>query len=289
MAEPVSVLVHTRNSIAGFDAMLASVEWAREIIVVDMQSTDGTRERAVAAGARVFDAPIVPRIDGIRSRYVDEALCDWVFAIDSDEYLGTDAKRRIEDLIGAYGARYDVFAVPRHNYFGGRRLAGSGWYPDHQLRLFRKGTLHWSDTTHQWPQVAGGAERIMKLEPPDCLHIHHNGYADIPGFIRKQLDYAVNDVYADDPDAFSLDAYVSEAWLEFRHRSDPQADGDLSNALATVMAWDRIMRAVIHWERLGRRPEFGDMYALPVVLEVERSGVAALLRRAARAVRKRLR
>ena len=41
--------------------------------------------------------------------------------------------------------RYDVYRVPRRNYLMGRRIRGSGWYPNfRQPQLFRKGSMRYT-------------------------------------------------------------------------------------------------------------------------------------------------
>jgi glycosyltransferase involved in cell wall biosynthesis len=50
---PLSVLVPVKNEAANLADCLASVSFAREIVVVDSGSTDATQVIAEAAGARV--------------------------------------------------------------------------------------------------------------------------------------------------------------------------------------------------------------------------------------------
>jgi hypothetical protein len=54
------------------------------------------------------------------------------------------------------------------------------------------------------------------------------------------------------------------AYEEFGFRLDEKNDGELSFALATVMAWDRVMRGLIHWEKLGRKDTLSHAFSLPV-------------------------
>jgi glycosyltransferase involved in cell wall biosynthesis len=264
---PISIVVHARNSAATLPRALASVAWADEILVVDMASQDDTREIAAAAGARVLSVAPHPRIDAVRNRFLPEAAHDWIFVLDSDEHLPDDAADAIRRLVAEQGGATDAFGIPRFNWFGDRLLRGSGWYPDHQIRLFRKGKVAWSDSQHRRPTVLTGADRLMMLEPPGCLHIHHRNYTDLGHLIAKQVAYARNDVYPENPDEFHFEAYVAEAFAEYHRRLDRDRDGDYSVALATVMAWDKIVRGLIHWERLGRTVPLPDMFSLPVVLE----------------------
>ena len=260
----LTTVTHTRDSAATLPRLLGSTDWADERLVVDMASTDDTVTIAKAAGCRVVPTEVVPRVDGIRNDYLDMAGHEWVLVLDSDEYLADDAEQAITDLIEAADEAVEAFAIPRYNYIGRDLLRGSGWYPDHQIRLFRRGAVRWSDSTHEPPSVRGGPDALHVLQPPACLHIHHDNYRDLRQFLDRQLRYALNDRYDDDPAAFDFGDYVSRAYEAFSQRHHPEDDGDLSTALATAMAWDAVVRGLIHWDRLGRRPALEDGFALPV-------------------------
>jgi glycosyltransferase involved in cell wall biosynthesis len=266
----ISAIVHTRDSAATLARTLATIGWADEIIVVDMESQDETCAVAVSAGARVLKVEPHARVDGVRTRFLSEATHDWIFVIDSDEYLADDARPAVAKLISTYGADVDAFAIPRFNYFGTRLLTGSGWYPDHQVRLFRKGTVEWGDTTHRPPEVLTG--RLKVVQPPGGLHIHHTNYNDIAHVVCKQAEYARNDIYPTDPKRFSFETVVAQAYEEYRERLAREADGDYSFALATIMAWDKIIRGLIQWDRLGRKPALPNLYSLPVVVTKDQDG-----------------
>jgi hypothetical protein len=204
----------------------------------------------------------VPRVDGIRNNFIERAQHEWIFILDSDEYLSADAAQEVRNLLQEYGNSRDIFSIPRYNMIAGQIMRGSGWYPDHQIRLFRKGCVRWSDSTHKLPELLTTPERIQRLEPPGCLHIHHDNYDSITQFIDKQLKYALNDRYPGE--GFSFERYVAMAYEEFSLRLDKKNDGELSIALATVMAWDRVIRGLIHWEQLGRKDSLSHAYSLPV-------------------------
>lgn len=259
----VSFVVHTRNSEKVLEKALGSISWADEIIVVDMDSSDGTVDIARRHKARIMNAPTVSRVDGIRNRYLETARNNWIFVLDSDEYLANDAEENIAFLLSKHGSRYDAFAIPRYNTIAGQVMRGSGWYPAPQIRLFRKGSVRWIDGTHRSPEVVTGAKRLLELEPPDCLHIHHENYENLRHVIRKQLEYALHDRYESDPDLFDYSDYVAKAYERLAFHSDPERDGSLSKALAIVMAWDALMRGLIHWDTLDRSPPLDLLAALP--------------------------
>jgi glycosyltransferase involved in cell wall biosynthesis len=68
---------------------------------------------------------------------------DWVLSIDADERVSPALAREIARTIAAGGA--DGYEIPRLSSFVGREMRHSGWFPDHVLRLFRRGKARFSD------------------------------------------------------------------------------------------------------------------------------------------------
>jgi glycosyltransferase involved in cell wall biosynthesis len=260
----ISAIVHTRNSEKTLAKALESISWADELIVVDMESCDKSVEIAESFNAEVYHQAVVPRVDGIRNHYLGKAVNEWILVLDSDEYLAADGERSIRELITTHDRSYDAFAIPRFNRIAGQVMQGSDWYPDHQIRLFRKDCVCWSDSNHQLPTVTSGPHRLLELKLPNCLHIHHDNYPDLKSFIRRQLNYALDDVYDSDPENFDFSDYIARAYENLALHSDPQKDGDLSHALSLLMAWDAVVRGLIHWDSLEPQPPLAYLRALPL-------------------------
>ena len=259
----ISSVVHTCNSEKTLEKALGSISWADEMIVVDMESMDRTLEIARNFTDRIFHVPKYPRVDAIRNEYNAKANNEWILVLDSDEYLPADAREEIAGLIEHHGERYDAFAIPRFNYIAGQLMRGTGWYPDHQIRLFRKGTVRWKDAIHLPPEVCKGQHRLYELIPPDCLHIHHFNYRDLRHFLQKQLEYALNDSYPKEVTDFDFARYIVAAHEQLTVREDRNLDGDLSHALSLLTAWDCVVRGLIHWDSLEPRPPLGHGAPLP--------------------------
>ena len=259
----ITGIVHTRDSAATLEAALASLAWVDELMVVDMQSTDDSVEIARRHGALVHSVEVAPRIDGVRNRFTAQAAGEWVLVLDSDEYLSDDAPELVRGLIAGKGGAYDAFALPRYNYLGEQVMLGGGRHPDYQIRLFRKGTVLWPDAHHTLPVVTTGPGRLYEVPPGQGPHIHHRNYRDLRQLITRQLNYALTDLYPSDPQSFDFAAYLARAQQQLALRSDPEADGDLSQAMALVMAWDAVMRGLIHWDSLEPRPPLNLLEAFP--------------------------
>lgn len=123
---------------------IASVRWADEIVVADSHSTDGTAELAEQLGARVVQIEFHGFGD-LRNRAVAACTHDWIFSLDSDERATPEVRDEVLAIIHDPVA-LDVYRVPRRNWFMGRWIRHSGWYPNYrQPQLFRRGAMRYRE------------------------------------------------------------------------------------------------------------------------------------------------
>ena len=165
----ITATIITFNEEPNIRAACESVAWVDEIVVVDSESTDSTRELAVAAGARV----IVNRWPGFADQKqfaVEQASHEWILSLDADERVSDDLRHSIETVESTVQSRLaDGYLVPRRTYYQGRWIRGGGWYPDRQLRLFRRTKAHWKKRhIHESVEMNSGA-KIETLKG-DLLH-----------------------------------------------------------------------------------------------------------------------
>lgn len=263
---PISLIIHTYNSGNTLEKLLSSSEFIEDKIILDMGSNDDTLKLAKDYNCNINNIPKTNQVDSIRNQYIPIARHDWVLVLDSDEYLPDDAEIYLRELISLSNDDVDAYAIPRFNTICGQVMRGSGWYPDHQKRLFKKGKVKWSSGHHTPPEAEGGRKKTILLMPPDCLHIHHLNYVSVEEFITKQLQYALSDAYDDDSSNYDFKKYVSDGLEVFQTRNDEVADGQLSTVLSIIMMWDKIIRGLIHWEKLDRRNVIGTSFTLPGIV-----------------------
>ena len=143
MPNTLSVVLITLNEAANLPRTLASVRWAQEIIVLDSGSTDGTRETARQAGARIFEEPwkgFGPQ----KNSAIARATGDWILSLDADEEVSPELAAEIQALL-AGNPPFNAYRVPRLNHFLDRPLHHGGYWPDPKLRLFRRGAAVFQD------------------------------------------------------------------------------------------------------------------------------------------------
>ena len=140
----ISATIITFNEAQNIREACASVAWADEILVVDSESTDATRDIAAECGARVIVNPW-PGF-GLQKQFaVNSASHDWIFSLDADERVSPELQASIEALTDSDQSRLaDGYRVARRAFYLGRWIRGGGWYPDYQLRLFQRTKGSWS-------------------------------------------------------------------------------------------------------------------------------------------------
>ncbi len=145
----ISAYIIAFNEAEKLEAAINSVLWVDEIIVVDSYSKDDTAAIAARMGAKVIQVEFNGFGD-LRNQGVAACQYDWIFSLDADERCTAAARDEILATIHSSMAQ-DVYYVPRKNFFMGRWIKHSGWYPDYrQPQLFRKGAMSYvNDRVHE--------------------------------------------------------------------------------------------------------------------------------------------
>ena len=174
---PLSVVVLTKNEEDRIGRCLDSAVWADEIIVVDDESTDKTREIAARYTDKIFTRKM--DIEGRHRNWAyAKAKNNWVFSLDADEVITPELRDEIgEALKNECGE--NGFTVPRRNYIGDYWVRYGGWYPSPQLKMFRKDKF-------RYEEVAVHPRAFM--DDP-CGHLKsdliHYSYRSIEDFLAK--------------------------------------------------------------------------------------------------------
>jgi glycosyltransferase involved in cell wall biosynthesis len=146
-----SILILTKNEVTDLPGCLKSVGWSNDIVVYDSFSTDLTVSIASSAGARVIQrAGQDPKVafggDEAFHRtwgiHEIEYKNPWLFVIDADERLTTDATAELQAIASNPDPRFVAYRIRRRDYFQGRQLKHvqtSPWY----IRFFRPEFVHY--------------------------------------------------------------------------------------------------------------------------------------------------
>ncbi len=185
----LSVVINTKNSAKTLEKALKSVKsLADEIVIVDMKSEDDTVKIAKKYTDKVFSHEDVGYVEPARNFAIAKATGDWILILDSDEEVSPGLKEFIMSLMRIDQTELDAdcYYVPRRNMIWGKGMEKTGWWPDHILRLFKKGYVEWSDEIHSIPMTTGN---VVELPAEDDYAIIHHNYDTVSEFVSRLNRY----------------------------------------------------------------------------------------------------
>ena len=180
--EKVSVAIITKEEEKNIRACLESVQWADEIIVIDAGSQDKTQQICAEYGAKVF----VEEWQGFgrqKNKAIEKTKNEWVLNLDADERVTPELAAEIAETLDGK-LELDGFYIPRKNFFGSRWIRHGGWYPDYNLRLFRKSKGRFQERQVHEKVILEG--KVGYLKNP----LEHRTYNSIKEFLQRQELYS---------------------------------------------------------------------------------------------------
>lgn len=187
---PLSVVIHTKNAAQTLMKTLESVVFADEIVVIDMHSTDDTLKIAQQFTERIFQHEDVGYADPARNFGLSQARHEWILVVDADEEVSPGLRNYVEKIVAGTGdpaMEAAAYYLPRKNMIFNHWIQHTGWWPDYQLRLFKKGQVSWHDGVHQLAETKDQPARELPAEEKLAL-IHHN-YQTVSDFIDRLNRY----------------------------------------------------------------------------------------------------
>jgi glycosyltransferase involved in cell wall biosynthesis len=165
----ITATIITFNEAENIRAACQSVAWADEILVVDSESTDSTREIAAECRARVIVNPW-PGFSAQKQFAVDSASNNWIFSLDADERVSPELQESIAALRTQDESTLAAgYRVARRAFYMGRWIRGGGWYPDYQLRFFDRTRGRWRERLIHESVSMNEGTRVATV-PGDLLH-----------------------------------------------------------------------------------------------------------------------
>jgi len=107
-----------------------------------------------------------------------------VLSLDADERVTPDLAARIQDELA--NPRAQAYKIARLSNFCGRWIRHSGWWPDHVLRLFKRGSARFTDAPVHESVRPEADVSVGVLQG----HFLHYPYADMDALIAKTNRYS---------------------------------------------------------------------------------------------------
>lgn len=245
----LSVVISAYNEEEKIEECLSSVSFADEIIVVDCSSTDKTADIAKRNGATVLKRPNDPMLNTNKNYGFSKASHEWILSLDADERVTAALRADIQEVVNK-DSNTSAYRIPRKNIIFGKWIEHTGWYPDFQTRLFRKGKGEFAcKHVHEQLTVEGEVEEVTSP-------MEHQSYKSVREFLLKFFTlYAPNEAHnllEQEKYTFSPRDFISRPWKEFLNRfyfHKGYKDGVHGLVLSCLMAFYHFVVICFVWEK----------------------------------------
>ena len=241
----ISAFVIAYNRAAILGTCLRALRFADELIVVDKCSTDGSRTIAEAYADDVLTVPWTPTVEETRTLALSLCRHEWILFMDDDECLSAEAEHHIRAELDA--PKGEIYELPLRHYILGRHDERAYYWPEHHVRLFRRGAVMFSRTVHAG--IVRLSDRVVRFDAADGVCIHHLSHADASGWIEKTNRYTSRpDRVGIKAGAEGLAAFAHQRIDHWMARTKDDAPNGYPAAVAVLRAVYDLVDAVKAWE-----------------------------------------
>lgn len=245
----ISVVINTLNEEKNIDRALQSVIWADEVVVCDMHSEDETVRIAKKYKAKVVYHTPTGYVEPARNFAIGKASGDWILILDADEQIPERLANRLKDIANGT-AQIDYVEIPRKNIIFHKWIQNSFWWPDYNIRFFKKSAVEWLDKIHSRPQTSGIG---IKLEAKEDNAIIHYNYQTLDQYLERLNRYTnqqakelIKEGYT-----FQWTDLISKPLSEFLSRyfaNEGYKDGLHGLVLSLLQSYSELIKYLRIWE-----------------------------------------
>lgn len=243
-----AVLVVKENPPHVLETLRSLEDFASEIIVADIGISENLKKQ-LDKNKKVKIVDIkqdVPYIELIREDLKKYVKNDYIIYLDPDEVLPLSLKKT---LLANFKS-YDYFKIPRKNLILDHWMQYTRWWPDYQVRFYKKGAVVWPRKLHAPAQTRGQG---LTLEPNEANAIVHYNYESVDEYVSKAMRYAKSEAKENllNNTDLTLRETVHQALSEFISRyfaHEGYKDGLHGLLLSFMQMMYRFLVYMYYWE-----------------------------------------
>lgn len=147
---PISALVVSSNEGFLLEDCLKSISFCDEIVLVNMESTDLTKEIGEKYAVKYIEVKKVELVEHLFPKSIPDLFNEWVMLIDPDERIDVELRNDIENFFKEIPNDCGKINVPIQYYYKKRALKGTFWGGENKYGrlLIKKTACDISDNVH---------------------------------------------------------------------------------------------------------------------------------------------
>ncbi len=189
----ISAVIITYNEEQNIQRCINSVKSiVDEIVVVDSYSTDNTKSICLKNSISFYENEFKGYCDQ-KNFATGLAKHDIVLSLDADEFLSDQLIQSIFQVKSNW--RFDAYKMNRLNFFCGKYLKHTDWYPDKKIRLFDRRHFRWSGLNiHETVERIDNTAKVGFLKG-DLIHNSNISLGQHYEKANKYADFLAREYY----------------------------------------------------------------------------------------------
>jgi len=184
----ISAIIPVYNEEHRIEATLRCATWCDEIIVVDKQSTDKTREIVGRYTDKIFVIENQEYDPHEFRIFLDNVTCEWIILLTASDVVHPQLAEQLRELTNRQDFPYDIIRVPYRRYVLGMESSRSPWYSDLHPAVFRKSIAKVRyDDVHSALVLDSKREYRMENSPEACLY--HLTHETVDTMMERHMRY----------------------------------------------------------------------------------------------------
>lgn len=244
----ISASIIVFNEEQNIKELCETISFCDEIVIVDSASSDKTVEIASRYTDKIFQREFLGYKD--KHEFADSKTSgDWILWIDADERITPELRNSITNLKNLDESELPAgFRIARKTWYLGRWIKFSGWYPDYQMRLYRKSASYWDGVSpHETARVNG---RVEKLDG-EFLHFTKNDLSEhhrvVDRYTTLAAEYKAN--HGEKPGGLAIFFNSIAAFIRTYILKQGFRDGIQGLIIAMFTAYSVFLKYAKVWER----------------------------------------
>lgn len=254
-----SVVISAYNEEKRIEDCLKSVSFADEIIVIDNSSSDRTAEIVRKYTSKIFKRTNNLMLNVNKNFGFSKTTGDWILNLDADERVSEDLQKEIKEILKTT-KNINGYWIPRKNIIFGKWIQSDQWWPDYQLRLFKRNKGKFPEKhVHEYLKVEGDTEKLQYF-------LIHQNYSSVDQYLYKMLN-----IYTENEVKNRLEDKVRVGWIDaLRYPADDflktffakkgYKDGLHGFTLSLLQAFYMEIVFAKLWERQGFNEDVPDSF-----------------------------
>ncbi len=253
----ITAILILYNEEKRIEATLKSFKWCDEIIVLDRNSSDRTREIVKKYTSKLFVLPNREFDPQDNQVWLSNVTGEWVLIITASDLIHPELARQMKELTENPSFDYDVVHVPFRRYVLGLETPHSPWYSEVAPALSRKSVIRVNpDSVHG--VISFDTDRHYKMQNSSEFCLYHLTHSTVDMMMDRHTLYcrAEARLFPKDKPLWKIFSSIFRALyvLIFKRRTFLMGWDGIALGTAYLSYW--MLNFVYIWEaRFSRAPQ----------------------------------